>query len=83
MTSGLRRGEMKSSFFQDVSHCILLVSYRRFGTIYWSHLQGVKESKKCGYELEDRLFNAFVSITYVVKRPNIYPVTFLVQRLLS
>ena len=31
---------LRSSVFWDVTHRILLVSYRRFGRTYWSHLQG-------------------------------------------
>jgi hypothetical protein len=37
--SGFHRG-VRSSFFWDVTHCRLVVSYRRFGKTYQSHLQG-------------------------------------------
>jgi hypothetical protein len=32
---------MKSSFFWDVTQGTLVISYRRFGTTYRSHLQGL------------------------------------------
>jgi len=31
---------LRSSVFWDGMQRVLLVSYRRFGTTYWSHLQG-------------------------------------------
>jgi hypothetical protein len=35
---------MRSSLSGDVTQCRLVFIYRRFGTIYWSHLQGSKQS---------------------------------------
>jgi hypothetical protein len=40
MISGFRYGVNKSSLFWVVFQRTLVVSYRRFGTTYWSHLQG-------------------------------------------
>jgi len=55
---------LRSSVFWDVTQRVLLVSYRCFGTTYWSHLQGSR-----------RTMVLIVTILHHVKSQNIADLT--------
>jgi hypothetical protein len=50
---------MKTALFWVITQRVVVISYRRFGTTYWSHLQGSKSQEKeflTPYNGTDRLF---------------------------
>ena len=47
--SGFHRGRMRFSLVLNVTRCRLVVSYRCFGTAYWSHLQGPSSPRRLGF----------------------------------
>jgi hypothetical protein len=51
---------MRPAVFWDFTQCRMAVSYRRLGTIYWSHLQGSSGQKEC----RERLGAQFVTCVY-------------------